>query len=107
MLIATYSFVPRFLGSVVVLGLCFVTDMSHATNIAQFTLSPARFMDASASALVITALSRLDITVLWATGLIAVAYATIGKASKGTAWTAAILLWVLGALPALLGALRG
>jgi hypothetical protein len=51
-------------------------------------------------------LSRLDVSVLWGTAVIAVGYATIGKMEKGKAWGAAIALWVLGAAPALLGALR-
>lgn len=103
MLIATFAYVPRFLGSVAVLGLSFIGDASKATNPAQFSLGPARFMD-PANAVAITLASRIDVSLFWCTALIAIGYATIGKMDKGKAWTAAIALWILSALPALLGA---
>ena len=105
MLIGTLAYVPRFLGSVVVLGLSFVMDSSKSTNPAQFSLGPARFMDpASAGATVFALASRVDASILWGTAIIAIGYATVGKMDKGKAWTAAIVLWVLGAVPALIGA---
>jgi hypothetical protein len=107
MLIGTLAYVPRFLGSVAVLALSFVTDSSKVTSAAQLTLSPARFMDPATSGLTVLSLvSRLDVTVLWGTAVIAIGYATIGKMEKGKAWGAAIALWVLGAVPVLLSALR-
>lgn len=107
MLIGTLAYVPRFLGSVAVLALSFVTDSSKVTNPAQLSLSPARFLDpATAGVAVLSLVSRLDVSVLWGTAVIAVGYATIGKMDKGKAWGAAITLWILGALPVLLQASR-
>ena len=106
MLIGTLAYVPRFLGSVAVLALSFVMDSSKATDAAQLTLSPARFLDPATTGLTVLSLvSRLDVSVLWGTAVIAIGYATIGKMDKGKAWGAAITLWALGALPVLIGAL--
>ena len=107
MLIATFSYVPRFLAALVLLGLSFVTDMSKVTTMAQLSISPARFLDPASIGLpLLTVISRIDVFVLWGTAVIAIGYATIGKMSKGTAYGAASVLWILGTAVAVMGALR-
>ena len=105
-LIASLSFVPRMLGSLLALLLSFVMSTANLTNVAQLTLSPARFMPSTASVTALTLAARFDLTLLWATAIIAIGYVVIGKVSKGKAYGAAILLWVLGGCLGMLGALR-
>lgn len=107
-MIASFACIPRIIGAIAtdVQGLM-TSDLSTLTNMSQVSLSPARFMDpATANASVLALLMRLDVTTIWATALIAIAYASAGKLPKGKAWTAAIVIWVLGSLVPLWGALR-
>jgi ABC-type transport system involved in cytochrome c biogenesis permease component len=44
---------------------------------------------------------------IWVTVLLAIGLHVVGKIPKQQAAIAAVIVWVVGALPALLGALRG
>jgi hypothetical protein len=66
------------------------------------SLSPARFMDPIASNQFLFQLAlRLDLTVIWETILLGVGVYAIGKVSKGKAIAFAILMFIVGSLPAL------
>lgn len=109
MTVAAFAYVPRIIGGVAVdiQGLL-TSDLSTITNRSQISLSPARFLDpASANAAVLALLTRFDLMTIWVTVLIGVAYASAGKLPKGKAATAAVLVWLVGTLFALWGALRG
>jgi len=51
--------------------------------------------------------SRVDPFVIWITVLLAIGLHVIGKIPKQQAYIAAAITWVVGALPAVFGALRG
>jgi hypothetical protein len=107
-LIATYAYVPRIIGSILLVIQGFVLDVNKITSLAQVSIGPSRFFDpATTGAQLLMILTRFDVFVIWSTVLIAIAYHVMGKMSKGTAYGAAIVLWALGAVPTLLGALRG
>ena len=70
-------------------------------------LNLARFMDPDKTSAVLIALgSRVDLFTIWVTVLLAIGLHVVGKISKQQAGIAAAIGWVVGALPAILGALR-
>jgi hypothetical protein len=73
----------------------------------QYALSigPARFMQ-DASQTILALIGHIDLFTIWMAFLIYLGVKVIGRTSRQTAATVAIVLWVLGALPALLGAMR-
>jgi hypothetical protein len=108
MMIAAFAYVPRIIGGVIidVQGLL-TNDFSTLVNPSQVSLSPARFLDAAtANAAVLALLLRFDLITIWVTVLIGVAYASAGKMPKGRAIVAASVVWLVGTLFALWGALR-
>jgi ABC-type transport system involved in cytochrome c biogenesis permease component len=50
--------------------------------------------------------SRIDPFVIWITVLLAIGLHVVGKIPKQQAYISAAIVWVVGALPAVFGALR-
>ena len=99
MLIASYAYLPRVLGSVLSGLQGLLMDPAKLTSIAQLTLSPARFLDPNtANPVLIALLSRMDLTILWETALLAIGLAVIGRISRGKAAGFAVLIWIVGSL---------
>jgi hypothetical protein len=107
-MIATFAYVPRLLGSVITdVQALMAKDTSTFVNMSQLSVGPARFMDPNATgAVLLSALTRVDLLVIWTTVLIGVGYAAAGKLSKGRAAAAATTCWVLGSLWIIWGASR-
>lgn len=106
-MIATYAEVPRIVQIVTnaAQALFMSPDKLNATNSVAFNL--ARFMDPDhASAMAIALASRVDLFTIWVTVLLAIGLHVVGKISKQQAAIAAAITWVVGALPAVFGALR-
>ena len=75
-------------------------------SLAATTFGPARFMDPeSASALMLAMMMRLDLFYIWSTALIAIGAEVIGRIPRSKAILLAVLVWVVGAIPTVLGAL--
>ena len=103
MLIATYAQFPRVLQSIVVLLQGFFLNPD---SLAAVTLGPARFLDPNTtSAITMALLMRLDLFYIWSTILIAIGAQVIGRVPKAQSYVLAALVWVVGALPGLVGAL--
>jgi hypothetical protein len=80
-------------------------DSLNATNAVGLNL--ARFMDPDKASPVLIALgSRVDVFTIWITVLLAIGIHVLGKIPKQQAYIAAAITWAVGALPAVLGALR-
>lgn len=102
LVVAAWSYVPRVVGSVLggVQGL--LMDPQSLTGIHAISIGPARFLDAdTANPLLLQLFIRLDLITLWVTVLLAIGLYVTGKVSKQSAVAFGILMWVLGALPAL------
>lgn len=102
-LIVTYAQFPRVLQSIVMVlqGL-----FMNAESLAALTLGPARFLDPdTTSALAMAMLMRLDVFYIWSTVLIAIGAQVIGRVPKAQSYLLAALVWVVGALPSVVGAL--
>lgn len=71
------------------------------------SLSLARFLDpASVSPVMYELAGRLDLFPIWVTILLAIGLHVTGAVPKARAYVAAAIVWVIGALPTVLGALR-
>jgi hypothetical protein len=106
-MIATYAEVPRIVQILTnaAQALFMSPEKLNGTNAVGFNL--ARFMDPDhASAMAIALASRVDLFTIWVTVLLAIGLHVVGKIPKQQAAIAAAITWVIGALPAVFGALR-
>lgn len=104
--VVVYSQVVRVLQYVVGLAQGFFLDINAMDSIHDISLSAARFMDQpEASSLMVNFAARIDVFTLWATALIAIGLAATTKLSKGSAWAVALIVWLLAAIPAVVGAI--
>lgn len=106
-MIATYSEVPRLVQILVnaAQALFMSPESLNAANSVGFNL--ARFMDPDKASPTLIALgSRVDLFTIWVTVLLAIGLHVLGKIPKRQAYIAAAIVWLIGALPAVLGALR-
>lgn len=107
MMIATYAEVPRIVQILTnaAQGLIMSPEKLNSANSVGFNL--ARFMNPdTASAVMIALAARVDLFTIWVTVLLAIGLHVVGKIPKQQAYIAAAITWVVGALPALFGALR-
>lgn len=106
-MIATYSEIPRLVQVLVhaAQALFMSPESLNAAN--SVGLNLARFMDPDKTSPALIALgSRFDLFTIWVTVLLAIGLHVLGKIPKRQAYIAAAITWVIGALPAVLGALR-
>jgi hypothetical protein len=106
-MIATYSEVPRLVQILTnaAQGLVMSPEKLNSINSVAFNL--ARFMDPDrASPVMIALASRLDLFTIWVTVLLAIGLHVVGKIPKQQAGIVAGITWLVGALPAVFGALR-
>jgi hypothetical protein len=107
MMIATYAEVPRIVQILTnaAQGLFMSPESLNSMNATSFSL--ARFIDPDhGSAVLIALASRVDLFTIWVTVLLAIGLYVVGKVTKQQAAIAAVVTWVVGALPVVLGALR-
>lgn len=78
------------------------TDVTSAYNL---SLGPARFME-GASQVALALVGHIDVFTIWMAFLIYLGVKVIGRTSSRTAVTVAVVMWLLGALPAVFGAIR-
>ena len=72
------------------------------------SLGVGRFFDPdTASPILLAIVGRLDVVTIWVTVLLAIGLAVTGRISRGKAAIAGVIMWIVGALPPLLTALRG
>lgn len=102
LVIAAWAYFPRVLGSILggVQGL--LMDSSKLTSQFSIGFSPARFMDPdTTNPLMLQIAGRFDLLTIWVTILLAIGVYVTGKVSKGQAAVFGILIFVVGALPAI------
>jgi len=106
-MIATYSEVPRIVQILVNAAQALFMSPDKLNGINSVGFNPARFMDPDqASAVAIALASRVDLFTIWVTVLLGIGIYVVGKVTKQQATIIAAIVWVVGALPAVLGALR-
>jgi hypothetical protein len=105
--VAAFSYIPRVVEGIVnrVQGL--IIDPASINSRYSLSLGIGRFLDPDKTSQILLAIvGRIDVFTIWITVLIAIGLAVTGKISRGRAAIAAVVIWVLGALPQLATALR-
>lgn len=107
LMVAAYAFFPRILEGILngVQGL--LLDPATLNGRFRLSLGVGRFLDPdTASPVLIALLGRVDLFTIWVTVLLAIGLSVTGRIPLSRAALAAAAVWVLGAVPPLLGALR-
>ena len=105
--VATYAMVPRIIQGILNAVQGLLLKPEQLNGVTRLSFSPARFLDPVAtSPVVLQLLNRFDLFTIWVTVLIGIGIYVTGRVSKQRAAIAAVLIWVVGSLPAILGALR-
>lgn len=103
LVVAAWSYMPRVLGVLIngIQGL--LMDPENLKGQLSISLSPARFMDPETpNQLLYQVAGRFDLITIWVTVLLAIGlYVTGTKVSKGSAAVFGVLIFVVGALPAI------
>jgi hypothetical protein len=77
------------------------------TSVLKTTAGVGHFLNPdTTSPLLIALLSRLDVFTIWVTVLLAIGLHVTGSVPKARAYAAGAIVWVLGALPGVLEAMR-
>ena len=106
-MIAAYSFVPRIVEGVLAGVQGLVLDPSAMNGRFKLSLGVGRFLDPdTASPIALALLGRIDLFTIWVTVLLAIGLAVVGRIPRSRAAIAAVLVWIIGALPQLMSALR-
>ena len=107
MVVAAYAFVPRVVQFIVNAVQGLVLSPDKLNGVVKLSFSPARFLDPStANPVLVQVLNRFDLFTIWVTVLLAIGVYVTGRVSKSQAAIAGVLFWIVGAIPAILGALR-
>lgn len=107
MVVAAYSFVPRVIQFIANAVQGLVLSPDHLNGVIKLSFSPARFLDpATANPVLVQVLNRFDLFTIWVTVLLAIGVYVTGRVTKSQAVIAGVLFWIVGAIPALLSALR-
>ena len=105
--VAAFASVPRVIASVLGAAQAVMMDPSALTSRYSVGFSPARLLDATSDSPLLVALAgRLDLFTLWGTALLAIGLAVTGRIPRSRAAVAAVLVFLVGSLPEVLGALR-
>lgn len=106
-MVATYAQFPRIIDWALRNVQGALLDRDQVAEKYGVTLSVARFLDRSAVSPVLYELAgRLDVFTIWVTILLGLGLHITGNVPKRQAWIAAGLVWLIGALPVVLTALR-
>lgn len=105
-LVATYAQFPRLLEQLLAIGQGFLLDPAALDSRYSITLGLARFLDPDTAAPAVLALAgRVDLFILWVTALLGIGIHVLGRVPRTQAFVAAGIVWVVGAVPQLVGAL--
>jgi hypothetical protein len=107
LVVASYAYVPRVIQFIAnaVQGLVLKPD--QLDGVVKLSFSPARFLDvATANPVLVQVLNRFDLFTIWVTVLLAIGVYVTGRVTKNQAIFAGVLFWIVGGIPAILGALR-
>jgi hypothetical protein len=107
MMVSTYAMFIKLPGLVTAAIIAYFSDPARLNGAARVTLGLGAFLDPDkTSPLLVGLLTRVDVFTIWQTILLAIGLQVTGKVSKSQSYFAAVIIWLIGALPAVLGALR-
>lgn len=105
-MVSTFSYFPKILAVVAGALIAMFADPASITSQFSVTVGPGYFIDATQQPILAALAGRLDIFTIWVTALLAIGLHVVGKIPIGKAASAAIIVWILGALPGLYGAMK-
>lgn len=106
-MIATYAFFPRLLESIISIAQGFLMDPASLNGRYRLTLGVGRFLNPdTVSPVLLAVVGRIDIFTIWVTVLLAIGLSVVARIPRSRAAIAAVVVWVVGMIPGLLGALR-
>jgi len=106
--VTTYAYFPKILAFVAGALIAYFTDPSRLTSMYSVSVGVGKLLDpTTTSPLLLALVGRLDLFTLWVTALLGIGLSVTGRISRGSAFLAAAIVWLVGALPGLFGALRG
>jgi hypothetical protein len=106
MMVATFASFPRILAWVAGALMLLVMDPASITSQWSATPSLAHFVNGAEQPVLAALLARVDIFTIWVTVLLAIGLSVTGKISRQKAAFAAIIVWIIGALPSVYQALQ-
>ncbi|HEX7051590.1 MAG TPA: YIP1 family protein [Longimicrobiales bacterium] len=108
LMVGTYAEMPRILEQLAWIGQGYLLDPAQLDSRYSVVLGLARFLDPNtASGAVMALAARVDLFALWVTVLIGLGLHVTGRISKGSAFAAAGLVWLVATVPQLLGGVMG
>jgi hypothetical protein len=108
LMVGVLSQFPRIPQQLALLFQGAVMDPSAMNSRFALSLGPARFVDpATTSELMMVTLERFDLFTLWVTLLVGVGFHVVARLPRGQAAAAAMVVWLVGSLPMVLGAATG
>jgi hypothetical protein len=106
LVVAAYAYVPKILEAVLAAIQGFFVDPAQLDGRFRLTIGLGRFLDPdTASPALIELLGRIDLFTIWVTVLLVIGLAVTGRISRGKAAMAGVVMWVIGALPGVIGGL--
>jgi hypothetical protein len=106
-MVAAYAMMPRIVEAVLKGVQALLMDPGSLTGQYTISLGAARFLDPdTASPMLLALLGRVDVFTIWVTVLLAIGLSVTGKIPRRRAAIAAAMVWVIGAIPAILQAAR-
>lgn len=106
-MVATYAFFPRLLEQVVNIVQGYFLDPATLNGRYRLTLGVGRFFDPdTVSPVLLAIVGRIDVFTIWVTVLLAIGLAVVARIPRRRAAIAAAIVWVIGMLPGLFGALK-
>ena len=106
-MVATYAMFPRVVEAILNAVQLLVLPEDSIKSRFGLTFGAGRLLDPDqASPYLLAILGRVDLFTLWVTLLLGIGLAVMGRIPKGRAFVGAALMWVIGALPGLWGAVR-
>ncbi|MGI9090633.1 MAG: YIP1 family protein [Gemmatimonadaceae bacterium] len=106
-MIATYAFFPRIIESLLNIAQGFLLDPASLNGHYRLMLGLGRFFDPDTASPVLLALvGRIDLFTIWVTVLLAIGLSVVARIPRSRAAIAAVVVWVVGAIPGLFAALR-
>jgi hypothetical protein len=107
LMVTAYAYVPKILESVLTGVQGLLMDPASLNGRYKVSLGVGRFLDPdTASPMLLALLGRVDVFTIWVTVLLAIGLSVTGRIPRSKAAMAAVLVWICGALPGILGALR-
>jgi hypothetical protein len=103
-MVAVFAYFPRLLEWLASAVMALITPEGGIRSRYDVTLGLGRFLDpATTSPMALAFLGRIDLFTIWVTVLIAIGIKVVGRIGTVPAIVVAALVWLIGALPALMG----